>query len=405
MIYRFSQFALDTNRYQLSASDKPVSMEPLVFDLLVYLIEHRERVVTRDELLENLWKGKVVTDAALGARLKDVRKAVGDSGSKQSVIKTLHGRGYQFVAEIAESDDHTGVQSVRSSRDIGLKDQSPVQYCSSSDGVSIAYAEAGSGPPLLITGSWMTHLEEDWDNPAWKPYITRLAQEFKLIRYDQRGNGMSDWDDVDIAFERMVDDLEAVIDSYDHEKVALFGCSQAAAVSIAYACRYPERVSHLILYGGYPRGKCQRGDPSGAAESQAFVTLIRKSWASDNPMIRQAFTSLLMPDATTEEANWFNEFQKTSGPGENMARFREIFDHIDVSALLPQVTTPTLVVHSVKDSIAPLSEGKLLASRIPGAQFVTFNSRNHVMFESEPEYPILIKCVTDFLKSPGQPTP
>ena len=400
MIFRFNQFALDIDRYQFSDAGDPVSMEPLVFDLLVYLVEHRERVVTRDELLENLWKGKVVTDSALGARLKDVRKAVGDSGSQQSVIKTLHGRGYQFVAKIDELSGGSDAQPARSSREIGLKDQSPMQYCSSSDGVSIAHAEVGAGQPLLITGSWMSHLEEEWNNPAWGHYIIRLAQDFKLIRYDQRGNGMSDWDDVDIAFERMVDDLEAVIDSYDHEKVALFGCSQAAAVSIAYACRYPQRVSHLILYGGYSRGKCQRGDPGGAAESEAFVTLIRKSWASDNPMIRQAFTSLLMPDATTEEANWFNQFQKTSGPGENMARFREIFDHIDVSALLPQLRVPTLVVHSVKDSVSPLSEGKLLASRIPGAQFVTFNSRNHVMFENEPEYPRLIKCVTDFLKSP-----
>jgi pimeloyl-ACP methyl ester carboxylesterase len=401
LIYLFNQYQLDTEQYQLSLSGQPVAMEPLVFDLLVYLIEHRDRVVSRDELLEKLWKGKVVTDAALGARLKDVRKATGDSGSKQAVIKTLHGRGYQFVAEIVDSDGGQQTSKQQAGSTIGLKDQSPVRYCQSRDGVSLAHCEVGSGNPLVITGSWMSHLEEDWNSPAWKHYLSQLAQNYQLIRYDQRGNGMSDWDNVDISFEPMVDDLEAIIDYYGHDKVAIFGPSQAAAVSIAYACRYPERVSHLILHGGYSRGRCHRGDPNGPAESQAFVTLIRQSWANDNPMIRQAFTSMMMPDATREEADWFNEYQKTSGPGENMARFREMFDDMDVSGLLPQVKAPTLVIQSDRDSIAPLSEGKLLASRIPDAKFVTLNSRNHMLFEHEPEFSRFLSSVRDFLNDAG----
>ena len=244
----------------------------------------------------------------------------------------------------------------------------------------------------------MSHLEEDWNFPAWSKFLSHLARTFRLIRYDQRGNGMSDWSNVGISFERLVDDLHAVINSYDYEKVALLSPSQATSVSIAFAHRHPDRVSHLILYGGYSRGRRRRGDPAQVAESEALVTLIRQSWANDNPAIRQVFTSLFMPDASAEEMAWFNEFQKNCGPAENIARFRETFDDVDVSHLLSQISVPTLVLHSDKDSIAPLSEGKLLASRIPGAKFVTFNSRNHMISPVEPEFPRLIRIISEYLQ-------
>jgi pimeloyl-ACP methyl ester carboxylesterase/DNA-binding winged helix-turn-helix (wHTH) protein len=401
VIYRFNQCTLDTERYQLSLRDKPVSVEPLVFDLLVYLVENQDRVVTREELLDKLWEGKVVTDSALGARLKDARKAVQDSGSKQKVIKTFHGRGYQFIAEATEATTNSSALEtpVLSKVEIGLADQSPVRFCSSADGVSIAHAEVGKGYPIVAVGSWMSHLEEDWSNPMWGHYIRHLARDFTLIRYDQRGNGMSDWDNVDISFDRMVDDLKAVIDCYEYEKVALFGPSQAASVSIAYARQFPEKVSHLILYGAYARGRCKRGNPEGIEESKALVTLIRQSWGRENPVVRQMMTSLFMPDASQEESAWFNEFQKTCGPGENLARFREIFDDMDVSGLLAEIKIPTLVVQCVGDSIAPLSEGKLIASRIPGARLVTLNSKNHMVFENEPGFHRFLDTVHSFMKA------
>ena len=401
MIFQFNQVSLDTAQYRLCLSGNPVSIEPQVFDLLVYLVENRDRVVTRDELLENLWKGKVVTDAALAVTLQFARKAVDDSGRAQLVIKTIHGRGYQFIAKVSETTADLSPLNARpaSTADIGLVDQSAVRYCPSDDGVGIAYAQVGSGYPLVVAASWMSHLQEDWGNPGWGHYLSHLAKDFTLIRYDQRGNGMSDWENVDLSFEKMVDDLSSVINSYDYEKVAIFGPSQAAAVSIAYARRHPGQVSHLILFGGYSRGRCRRGNPEGIAESKALVTLIRQSWGRDNPAIRQIMTSLFMPEANQQEAEWFNEFQKACGPGENIARFREMFDDIDISHLLGDVSVPTLVVHCVGDSVAPLSEGKLLASRIPGANFVTLNSRSHMLFENDPEFPRLLHSVRDFLNT------
>ncbi len=289
-------------------------------------------------------------------------------------------------------------ETAKSGSRIGLVDQSAVRYCLSPDGASIAHAQVGEGYPLILAGSWMTHLEKDWENPGWGPHLSHIARDFTIIRYDQRGNGMSDWDGVELSFERMVDDLESVIDCYDYEKVAIFGPSQAASVSVAYTLRHPDKVSHLILYGGYARGRLRRGNPESAAESKALVTLIRQGWGQDNPAFRQTMTSLFMPDASHEEATWFNDFQKACGPAKNIARFREMFDDIDVSQLLDGLKVPTLIVHCAGDSVAPISEGKYLASRISGAQFVMLNSNAHMMFENDSEFPKLVQSIRDFIK-------
>lgn len=310
-------------------------------------------------------------------------------------MRATEGHGH---SENLDSAPNTVLKSV-----IGLADQTPVRYCASVDRVSIAHAQVGAGYPLIFGGSWMTHLEKDWENPGYGHYMRHLAQYFKIIRYDQRGNGMSEWDDVNITFDRMVDDLGCVIDSYSHEKVAIFGASQAAAVGVAYAQSHPERVSHLILYGGYPRGRRRRGDPEAVAESEALATLIRQGWGRENPAYRQTMTSMFMPEANQDEEAWFNEFQKACGPGENIACFRELFDDIDVVHLLPEIKCPTLVIHCVGDSVAPLNEGKLLATQIPRARFVTLNSNSHMIFENDPEFPRFVESIRNFLPSDETP--
>jgi class 3 adenylate cyclase/pimeloyl-ACP methyl ester carboxylesterase len=291
------------------------------------------------------------------------------------------------------------VQSATTSAQLELADQTPVRYCMATDGISLAHSTVGGGYPMAIAGAWMTHLEREWNDPAWGNYLRGLGKHFQLIRYDQRGNGMSDWEGVDICFERMVDDLESVIDHYGHDQLAVWGNSQGAAVAAAYAARHPSRVSHLILYGGYARGRRQRNDPEATAESEALVTLIRQAWGRENPAIRQTMTSLFMPDATAEEASWFNDFQRACGPAENIAKFREVFDSIDITDVLSQIKCPTLIVHCVGDSVAPFSEGKLLASRIPNAELVPLESNNHMMSERDPEFARLLEAVGRFMDS------
>ncbi|UCH40271.1 MAG: alpha/beta fold hydrolase [Gammaproteobacteria bacterium] len=281
---------------------------------------------------------------------------------------------------------------------IGLADQGPVRYCRSTDGVSIAHAKVGEGYPVIVGGSYMTHLEGDWNNPGWGTYIGNLAKHFEVIRYDQRGNGMSDWDDVKISFERMVDDLSAVARCYDYDKFAIFGASQAAAVSIAYAQRNPEKVSHLVLYGGFTRGRRVIGGPEAKAESEAMATLYRQWWGKDNPAIQQTMASLFMPDATPEQVESFIAFQKTGAIGENIARILEMHDSYDVAHLLDDVHIPTLVIHCVGDSVAPLSEGKLIASRIPGAEFVTLDSREHLVLPTDREFARFVDSTVSFIQ-------
>lgn len=401
MIYRFKQIALDTKRFRLCRENQQVSVEPMVFAILEYLIRNRDRVVSRDELLENLWQGKVVTESAVNARIKSARQAVGDSGDRQEIIKTFHGRGYQFIAEIsqAESDAEREETPGQFESDIGLDQQTPVRFCRANDGINIAHAQVGSGPPLVMTGSWMSHLEEDWVGGGWAKFLSELARDFTLIRYDMRGNGMSDWDDVDISFARLVEDLGSIVDCYDYEQVAIFGPSASAAVSIAYSLENPGKVSRLVLYGGYARGKRRRGDAGSRAESEAMATLIREAWGRDNPMARQMMTTLYTPDASQEEAEDFNEFQKICAPAENIARFLEVYDDIDISELLDQVVTPTLVIHCVGDSVSPYSQGKLLASSIPGASFASLNSNDHLISDTDPEFPRLLHKVREFLLS------
>ena len=331
-----------------------------------------------------------VSEAVKNSMVPDAVVQFKDIGPQRlkNVSKSVHA----YLVAATDSD----ASEARS--EYSLSNQSRTRFVLSEDGVSIAYADIGNGYPLVFGASWMTHLEKDWENPSWGHYISHLAKDFTVIRYDQRGNGMSDWDGVDISFEKMVDDLERVIDCYDHEKVALFGASQAASVAIAYLMRHPEKVSHLILHGGYARGRRRRGDPKAESESEALVTLIRQGWGADNPAFRQTMTSLFMPDANQEEAVWFNDFQKACGPAENIAQFRETFDEMDVSDLLGNVRVPTLVIHCSGDSVAPISEGKFLASRIQEAQFVMLNSNNHMMFENEPEFPELIHSIREFIR-------
>ena len=399
MLYQFNRITIDTSKILILDGQRSVPLNSIAYDVLIYLIENRERVVPREELLKNIWKDKVVTDSALGARIKDVRKATGDSGERQRVIKTVHGRGYQFISNLNVSapESSSGLRRKINKPKMSLSNQSSIKYCYSQDGVKIAHTHVGSGSPLVVTGSWMTHLKEDWKNPNWGPYLCYLSQYFKLIRYDQRGNGMSDWENVNITFENMVADLEAVINSYSHEEVAIFGPSQAASVSLVFAQKHPAKVSKLILHGGYARGRKHRGYPGCEAESDAIVTLIRQSWASSNPSVRHAYTTLMMPGASQSDISWFNEFQRVCGPAENIAKFREVFDDINIVETLGKINTPTLIAHNTGDSIAPITEGELLAKSIPGAELVTFDSDNHMMFEDEPEFGRFVDRVKKFI--------
>ncbi len=273
-----------------------------------------------------------------------------------------------------------------------------IRYLRTGDGVQLAWAEAGQGPLLVKASNWLTHLEYDWESPVWRHWLRFFADHFRFVRSDERGCGMTDWNVGDLSLERWVQDLEAVADTAAPDApMVLLGISQGAAVCIDYAVRHPERVSHLVLYGGYSRGVAKREDPKAERVYAAIVELVRLGWGTENPAFRQIFTSRFIPGGTDEQISWFNELcRKTTSP-EIAGRLLEARAQVDVDDLLPQVRTPTLVLHARKDNVTPLDEGRRLAAGIPGAQFVELDSRNHVLLENEPAWGRFREALLDFV--------
>lgn len=280
---------------------------------------------------------------------------------------------------------------------MGQMSSQRIRYLRTSDGVQLAWAEAGSGPAMVKATNWLTHLEYEWKSPVWRHWMQFFSEHFRLLRYDERGCGMTDWNVSDLTFPRRIEDLDAVIDAAGpREPFALLGISQGGAVCVDYAARHPERVSHLILYGAYAQGWARRGDPDAAREYDAIVDLIRAGWGRDNPAFRSVFTSRFIPDGTDEQLAWFNDLcLKTATPG-NAASILESRSEIDVVDLLPRVTVPTLVLHARQDAVTPIAQGHLLASRIPNAQFVELDSKNHILLEHEPAWARFCEAVLEF---------
>jgi class 3 adenylate cyclase/pimeloyl-ACP methyl ester carboxylesterase len=281
-----------------------------------------------------------------------------------------------------------------------VRDEIPeqvIRYCQAPDGVRLAYATAGAGPPLLKASNWLNHLEYDWQSPIWAPLLHELVRDFTLVRYDERATGLSDWDAPEVSFDAFVQDLETVADAAGLERFALLGVSQGCSMSIAYAVRNPERVSKLVLYGGYVRGATRRGRPGEEEEGEAIVTLMKQGWGKANPAYRQIFTSRFIPEGTPEQHQWYNDLQRMTASPENAVRIRRAINVIHVEHLLEEVSVPTLVLHCRGDETVPFEEGRRMASRIKGARFVALEGRNHLIMEGEPSWPRFLDEIRTFL--------
>jgi pimeloyl-ACP methyl ester carboxylesterase/DNA-binding CsgD family transcriptional regulator len=273
-----------------------------------------------------------------------------------------------------------------------------IRFCASHDGARIAYATCGRGPPLVKAANWMSHLEFDVDSPVWSHVLDELASQHTLVRYDERGCGLSDRDIVNLSFDAWLCDLETVVDAAKLERFPLLGISQGASIAVAYAVKHPQRVSHLILHGGYARGKLKRNiTDRQREEAETMTKLAELGWGRENPAFRQFFTTQYIPGGTAEQHRWFNELERVSTSAVNAARFMRVFNDIDVVDLLPKVTCPTLVLHSGRDARVPFDEGRLMASLIPGARFVPLESENHLLLETEPAWRRWVEEVRAFL--------
>ena len=274
--------------------------------------------------------------------------------------------------------------------------QQRIHIATTPDGARLAWARIGRGPTLVKASNWMTHLRDDLDSPVWGHWIRFFSGHFDFVRFDERGCGLSDWQVEDVSERHWLGDLETVVEAagISHPMIQL-GISQGSAATIRYAIAHPERVSQLILYGGYARGGLVRGGRH-AEHYRALIEMVRLGWANQNPMFRQVFTARFLPEGSHEQLDWFNDLCRRTVSPAMAVRLLDARARTDIAALLPQVRVPTLVLHARGDEVIPISEGRLLASGIPGAEFVELDSRNHVLLEHEPAWHAFQRAVREF---------
>jgi pimeloyl-ACP methyl ester carboxylesterase/DNA-binding CsgD family transcriptional regulator len=271
-----------------------------------------------------------------------------------------------------------------------------IRFCAAPDGVRLAWARHGTGPPIVKAANWLTHLEYDWESPVWRHWLEGLSDRHTLVRYDERGCGLSDRDATELSLERWVADLEAVVDAAGLDRFVLLGISQGAATAIAYAVRHPDRIDRLVLYGGYARGRGRRGEPQ-RRRLEAFIAAIRTGWTDPDPAFRRVFTMLFLPEGSPEQMAWYDELQRRSTSAETAIRLYRARAEVDVTELAPRVTASALVAHATGDRVVPFEEGRILASLLPTAELLPLESTNHILLADEPAWTEFLAALHAFL--------
>ncbi|RFP88751.1 alpha/beta fold hydrolase [Rhodobacteraceae bacterium 63075] len=392
MRYFFANCELDTASYVFRRDGERVPLEPQVFDLLVLLAGRADQVVTKDELIDTIWNGRIVSDATISARINAARRAVGDNGKDQNVIRTIPRRGIEMVAAVS------GEAAAAEEAAVGpAKMRQTVRYTTAPDGTQIAYASSGSGPPMMRAGHFLTHLEKDWQSAVFWPMIEAFSNTHTLVRYDQRGTGLSQTDIDDMSIEAYSDDLLAVADAAGLGRFPIFATSQGVPIAVHFSAKHPDRVSRLVLCGGFAQGRLVRDETYSREEADALMTLVKAGWGKPASAFMSAFVSMFCPDATPLERQSLVESQVASATPDMAARIRLAIDQFDVAGSLAEVQVPTLVIHASGDAVHPASQGRFLAAKIPGAEFRLVESNNHVILKSAPAWEEIMSATLEFL--------
>jgi DNA-binding winged helix-turn-helix (wHTH) protein/pimeloyl-ACP methyl ester carboxylesterase len=394
-LYEFGSYHLDRAEGVLLRDGQPVTLPPKDLETLFVLVERAGHIVAKEELLDKVWPGVFVEEGNLARRIFNLRQVLGDSEDGRKYIETIPKRGYRFVAPVTRP----GPAVVPLGTGAGTQlPRQEIRFCVTSDNVRLAWASVGSGHPLVKAANWLNHLNFEWESPIWKHWIAQLTQHHRLIRYDERGNGLSDWEVSEMSPDLWVRDLETVVDSACVDRFALMGISQGGAVAISYAVRHPERVSHLILLGAYSQGYNHRVPPEELEARRALKTLVRLNWGKNLAGFSEMFAKrFIADDAACEPRKWLDDLQRVSASPENAARVMEACDQINGRALLPRVSVPTIVFHCDGDRVVPAAEGRILAAEIPGARFVPLPGANHLLLASEPAWEIFVQELGGFL--------
>jgi pimeloyl-ACP methyl ester carboxylesterase len=396
MILRFASCSLDLDRRVLHRNGTEVHVEPQVFDLLAHMAQSGGTVVSKDALVEAVWKGLAVSDATISARISAARAAVGDSGKAQGILRTIPRRGIAFVAEL-RIDDITpslGPASPAPTQDSPAQD---VRYALSADGSAIAWSALGEGPPLMRAGHWLSHLEMDMKSTLWGPLIARLARNHRLLRYDLRGTGRSEREAPLTGIDLFAEDMAAVADAAGVDRMDIFAASQAGPVALRFAARWPDRVRRLIVVGGYAEGRVHRVSTDDSLDEETMLAMIRAGWGKADSPFMQAFSALFAPDATRAQRDELVRMQLSSATTETAVTLRRLIDRFNVTEDLARVRAPVLIFHAEGDAIHPLSQGLKLAAHLADARFVLLHSRSHMMLPQDPAWHVLMDRTQAFL--------
>jgi DNA-binding winged helix-turn-helix (wHTH) protein/pimeloyl-ACP methyl ester carboxylesterase len=399
--YEFGPFRLEPKERRLVREGRAVSLTGKALDTLTILVERHGTLVSKQELMDILWPDITVEENNLDRNISTLRKILGDTASEPTFIETVPRSGYRFVAPVHE---------VTPSLNPALAEIPPqpsqrqdIRFCITPDNLRIAYSTIGSGYPIVKVANCFNHLDFEWESPTWRHWVRDWGQHHSLVRYDARGNGLSQWEVPDFAFDYWVSDLETVVESAGLDRFALMGSSQGGATAIAYAARHPERVSYLVLCGAYSRGTTYRGRPEAVQVRRALESLIQVNWGNSNPSFFELVTKLYIPEnATVEDMQFFNELQRVSISPGNLTKIMQMCDDINVRPLLPSISVPTIIFHSDRDKVSPPEEGRILAAEIPGAKFVPLPSGNHYLLGNEPAWRTFCQELNSFLKIRGK---
>jgi pimeloyl-ACP methyl ester carboxylesterase len=392
--YAFEGMELDLAVFELRRNGVAVPMEPQVFDVLRYLVQHRDRVVAKEELMDELWGGRFVSEAAVTSRIKQARRALGDDGQSQRMIKTLHGRGYRFVAPV--DTDGSAPAAPPRPEPATARRPPPVHY-TTSDGLSIAYQVTGGGDrDLVLISGFVSHLDYDWFDPRHAHFLERLGRMGRLIRFDKRGSGMSDRPSGVPDLETRMHDVLAVMDAAGSEKATLVGYSEGGPMSVLFAATHPERVSALVLYGAYARRTRTFDYPwaQSAEERAVFAEHLVTGWDWEEDM------RFRCPSADQAMTAWWSSRARAAATPSTVRALLSMNDLVDIRKVLSAVRVPTLVLHRKQDAVVLVENGRYLAEHIPQAQLIELEGADHFV-SGNPDQ--ILDPIEAFLSSEAEP--
>jgi len=380
-----------------------LKLRPQSLDVFRVLLKHSNQIVSKDTIMDEVWQNTHVTDDSLIQCIAEIRRQLGEE--HRNLLVTFPKKGYRLTNNIAqkaqvpkeaETSELKDTKSDSTAHD-ELNNSQKIRFCTTRDGVKIAYSTLGKGSPVVFVANWLTHLNYDLKFPARRKLVEMLMPNFTVVRYDARGNGLSQLNVEDLSLEASILDLETIVDQLGLDNISLIGQSQGAAIAAAYAARNKDRVNKLVVYGGYARGRRKRGSAGQISESEAFETMIREGWGREISAYVQMFGTFFMPDGNQDQLAGFINFQRVATPPENAARIQRAIDEFDISDELENISAPTLILHVRDDARVSFEEGKQLASAIPNAQFVPLEGRNHALLAGEPALEQYILEIKKFL--------